>query len=151
VFLQKNNDNADSTLDFDNVNMERAKPSSLATMSGDQTLGLKGTWTKVDFDTELNDDGAVYDTVNQRYYARRNGVYIFAANVGVEHTSDAESSAMRFQLNGATNFAMSIRTSAKANDVVVHNGVMTARLAAGDYMEVDVSHIDEDNATVSAG
>ena len=41
---------------------ESNKPYFLATLSGDQTIGYTGVWTKISMNNEIHDSDGAYDT-----------------------------------------------------------------------------------------
>lgn len=95
------------------------------------------TWTKVAFQTEVYDQGNVYDNTTYRFTAPSLGIYLITARVNWDRGSDGERHLLSLFVNGVDHTRLS-EDAIGAATWSSSDGSVALRLNAGDYVEVFV-------------
>lgn len=111
-----------------------AWPAFRAYQSTVQSLGAN-TWTKVAYQTEVYDQGNVFDNAAYRFTAPNAGFYLFTASVAFTGTTDGARRYLSLYVNGAEHTRI-IQEIAGAAVTQMVSGSAHLKLSAGDYVEV---------------
>ena len=118
---------------------ESNKPYFLATLSGDQTIGYTGVWTKISMNNEIHDSAGAYDTSNYRFTPQTAGKYWvhcqiqFEATAGSDQTPDFRTSIYK---NGSQTGVYAIIGSANFQQHTPFFGRLLDMNGSTDYIEV---------------
>jgi hypothetical protein len=120
-----------------NLTQTEDNPSSaLVYQSSAQTALTAGTWTKIQFQTKTYDNLSEFDAVtNYRFTAQKTGFYHIASAIGWASQPSGNRTLLSIYKNGAEWLRLSDDTIGGANNST-SSGSVTAKLTAGDYIEV---------------
>ena len=109
--------------------------------------GTASVWTKVEFNTEIFDEGNNFSTSTDRFVAPVAGVYNFSASVGISSLGDNQRILIVIRVNGATLYYFVCEVAyGQAGIIYCANGSATIKLNASDYAEI---YIYSDDASFS--
>ena len=129
---------------FNNASLE-VEPFSFSAKRTSSNFTPSGSGDAVEFNTELHDHGAVYNTSNGQFTAPLSGTYSFSSNVSFDGTSGARLVAVSIVASTGGVLASSYIGSAingtdEWNDVVVSLNVASADLVKGETVEVQIAY-----------
>ena len=128
-------------------------PMFKASMSGNQSISNE-TFVKGAFNTETFDTNSAYDTSNYRFTvpSGEGGKYCFVSLTAIDNLDSGEAQSSAYYINGSRD-DLSYNTqwvSKSTNGFGVVNNVFIKTLAAGDYVELFVSHNEGASQDLSA-
>ena len=128
-------------------------PMFKASMSGNQSIANE-TFVKGAFNTEIFDTNSAYDTSNYRFTvpSGKDGKYCFVSLTAIDNLDSGEAQSSAYYINGSIdNLSYNTQWVSKGtNGFGVVNNVFIKTLAAGNYVELFVSHNEGASQNLSA-